>query len=555
MAIEDRVAVLSFAFVTSCALALGAVSGCKRSAGGSGDRGVPSDGGGWDASEGAAASGAKSEQPGGDGASSTAKRLQGTSAAPEHSFLQRDECKPSGHGKDYLVGPGPKALASLDDVPWESLGPGDTVRIQWRPEPYRSRFQISGKGSAQSPIRVCGIKGENGQRPVIDGKGATARRQIAYSSNEAEMGPLAIVLIDRDWGEAPTYVVIDGLEIRGALEDHSLKLTNGKEAKYARGAACIRVQRGQHIILRENVVHECGNGIFSMSKDESKEAETTSDLLIEGNHIYDCGNPGSDREHSSYVQTQGVVYQFNHYGPLRSRDGKVAGGSSLKDRSSGTVVRYNYIEEGARSLDLVDPQDWPDRALKSPSFGATYVYGNIFKKSGLSGKAIHYGGDTYETKIYRKGTLYFYNNTFVLTGEGHIFQLSTQEEHAKVFNNVFYAEPGVPLYLRDDQGGNGGDVSGGTIILGVNWFSNGWKLQGEYDETQDHVTGEEKALSGPSAPIDLSTFVPRSGAAIVDKGEAVPSEHPVRFEYTPDLLGRPRSQRGAALDLGALELR
>lgn len=33
---------------------------------------------------------------------------------------------------DYDVGPG-QPLAAIADVPWESLMPGDTVRIHWRP--------------------------------------------------------------------------------------------------------------------------------------------------------------------------------------------------------------------------------------------------------------------------------------------------------------------------------------------------------------------------------------------------------------------------------------
>src|SRR3981081_2693753 len=35
----------------------------------------------------------------------------------------------AGKGKDYQVGDGAGQLASLDLVPWESLAPGDTVRI------------------------------------------------------------------------------------------------------------------------------------------------------------------------------------------------------------------------------------------------------------------------------------------------------------------------------------------------------------------------------------------------------------------------------------------
>lgn len=535
--------VVSLVLPSCWVLTVGLTSGCSCSSEDdgndepSGEAGAGSDGGGsGNSTGGRSSSGGGSEAP----------------------FLQREECIPSGNGNDYEVGPDSGQLESIDDVPWESLSAGDTVRIHWRAEPYHSRFQISGSGTADKPIRVCGIRGENGQRPVIDGNDSTARREIVYGSNEAEMAPLGVVLVDRDWGEAPTYIVIDGLEIQGALPENTFRTTEGGNGTYDMGAACIRVQRGRHVIIRENVLHDCGNGIFTMSKDDEVIAEVTSDLLIEGNHIYGNGNPGSDREHNSYVQSARVIYQFNHYGQLRSSGAEVAGGSALKDRSTGTVIRYNLIEEGARSLDLVEPEDWWERASAEPDNGVAYVYGNIFKKNGETGDAIHYGGDSYEYDVYRAGGFYFYHNTYVLTGTGYIFQLSTIDQSARVFNNVFYADSGVSLYLRSDQDGGGGDLSGGEIALGVNWLSAGWSLSGEWDETEDHVTGEDNALTGSTAPIDLGTYVPRAGSAVIDASdpnEAIPAEHPVLYEYTSDLLGAERQQTGSALDLGAIEAR
>src|SRR5689334_1806853 len=48
-------------------------------------------------------------------------------------------CEP-GTGTDYEVGEGGGQIASLDLVPWESLGPGDTVRIHHRTDPYRGKL-------------------------------------------------------------------------------------------------------------------------------------------------------------------------------------------------------------------------------------------------------------------------------------------------------------------------------------------------------------------------------------------------------------------------------
>src|SRR5512133_3893199 len=54
-------------------------------------------------------------------------------------------------GKDYEVGPG-KAYQNLNDVPWETLGPGDSVRVHWRSTPYKEKVLISSQGTATDPI-------------------------------------------------------------------------------------------------------------------------------------------------------------------------------------------------------------------------------------------------------------------------------------------------------------------------------------------------------------------------------------------------------------------
>src|SRR5438552_2870982 len=65
----------------------------------------------------------------------------------------------------YDIGPG-LAYTSVNAVPWETLGPGDTVQIHWCPEAYREKILISTSGTAQEPIRVVGVAGPNGQLPA-----------------------------------------------------------------------------------------------------------------------------------------------------------------------------------------------------------------------------------------------------------------------------------------------------------------------------------------------------------------------------------------------------
>src|SRR5262245_52658779 len=61
----------------------------------------------------------------------------------------------------YNVGPG-LAYPRINAVPWESLAPGDTVQIHWRPAAYHEKILISTSGTAEAPIRVVGVAGPGG---------------------------------------------------------------------------------------------------------------------------------------------------------------------------------------------------------------------------------------------------------------------------------------------------------------------------------------------------------------------------------------------------------
>ena len=97
---------------------------------------------------------------------------------PPVETLALGACEASGKGTDYQVGPG-KTYTALDQVPWESLKAGDTVRIHPAPTPYRGKFAIVAQGTADAPVRICGVRGADGSRPVIDADGATTRAALS----------------------------------------------------------------------------------------------------------------------------------------------------------------------------------------------------------------------------------------------------------------------------------------------------------------------------------------------------------------------------------------
>src|SRR5438034_1366487 len=72
----------------------------------------------------------------------------------------------------YDVGPG-QPYPTIGSVPWESLNAGDTINIHWQATPYREKFVLARVGTATAPITVHGVLGPSGERPILDGSGAT----------------------------------------------------------------------------------------------------------------------------------------------------------------------------------------------------------------------------------------------------------------------------------------------------------------------------------------------------------------------------------------------
>jgi len=427
-------------------------------------------------------------------------------------FVAAGSCTHTGSGNDYPVGPG-LTYATISEVPWGLLGPGDTVRIHYKTAPYKEKIVISTDGTVQEPIRVCGVAGLNGERPILDGDGAVndPDDSEAYGTYEPMEGLAMVMLWNRDYDLKVHNIVIDGLHIRNAKNTFSYTRVDGSSDSYEGGAACIRIQAGDNIVIRNNELENCGNGIFTMSQ-EYNEASLTRNLLIEGNYLHGHGQSGSGREHAVYIQAIGATYQYNHFGP------NTAGseGATLKERVAGSVIRYNWFDSGSsRVLDLVEVEDagpwyleqayrdWaaangeaidPTRLEKvrtaEAAYRETYVYGNFINHVGsqtsLSG-LFHYGWDN-DPEWARKGTLYFYNNTVSILNDRNdswrvrLFDIylydesagTPAEETVEVFNNIIYsanetagADPSYFCLGRDS----------GTINLGVNWMTNSWDNQ------------------------------------------------------------------------------
>jgi hypothetical protein len=477
------------------------------------------------------------------------------------------DCTQPARGTVYNVGPG-RAYASIGAVPWGSLSAGDRVRIHARTEPYREKILLSNEGTAAAPISVCGVADARGRRPVIDGKNATTRPGMrSFFAGTQTRGVITVTLDQTDsWGQKPKYVVIEGLEVRGAYPGSTFTDDAGNTAAYPDNAAGIFVERGESITVRHCLITRNGNGLFVASGDS--EAVLSRNILVEGNDFVANSVVGRDREHHSYIEAAGVVYQYNRYRNTRAG----AGGGALKDRSAGTVVRYNWIEGGARALDLVEAEDSFAMIGGLPEYRSTWVYGNVINLRGEdSASAVHYGGDSGVFDTYRKGTLYFYSNTIVYRVDrseryhSTIFDVETNDETVRIWNNVFHVQSETPgadptfLFMARGQG---------VYRFGVNLVSpdiEDYRDPAVWSEPFDGtITGWSSRIESPGNDpgfTDLATddFRPLGSSAAVDAGTAAPVTLPanrtVTLQYRRHLEVRSRPINGVATDLGAFEAR
>jgi len=459
------------------------------------------------------------------------------------------DCTHVGSGTAYDVGDG-QAYETLGAVPWYELGPGDTVRIHWRAEAYREKILISNSGAEGQPIRICGVVGPNNELPVIDGNGATTSPNQRWHQY-MPLQDISLIMITEDdddsYGTRAEWITIEGLVVRGAYRDYTYTNSEGEVRNYESFTAGLYVTHAAHLVVRGNVFTDNGLGMFTLSKDET-DAHVTEDVIVEGNYFYGNGVVGEEARHNCYIQALGVLVQYNRFDRLRAG----AGGGNLKDRSAGTIVRYNWIEGGGRQLDLVDAQEHVDHALADPRYRETFVYGNMIINSepkGDGGHIVHYGGDTLGfEQNFRKGTLYFYNNTIITEADANerwrtaVVEVATNDETVDMRNNVIIrnGDTNMALVSRDGQ-----------LEIGVNWVSEGyWPT---YEDFTGTVSGESNLITGTDPMLDAE-FRPSAGSPVIDMAEPNSAEAPAcDGEYVLHQQGTARTQNGAASDLGAFE--
>jgi hypothetical protein len=340
-------------------------------------------------------------------------------------------------------------------------------------------------------------------------------------------------------------------------------------------------------MVRNCVLANCGQGFYNWTGDGASTSPPSGqwwdglamDITLRQNHFF--GNGAGYTEHQSYTEALGVFIEGNRYGPMRAE----ALGSQLKDRSAGTVIRYNYVEASYAGwhVDLVEPEESASTTVASPLYGQDFVYGNVFITNPLPSEwdnFIHWNEDHYVgtdgRAVSSEHRLFLYHNTFVVQASGGSFHLVNS-------NYGGWECPSAALAARIDLRNNlvavlplaSGDKP--TLELGYckerfdlanNWLSPGWTRA-----RAGEVTGADTTVS-PSGNdpgfVDLAggdvSLAAGSTALSVGGALAPQVTQNSRQDFTPDRQyhlphslptptwdGREPGRSGVGADVGAYE--
>lgn len=515
-------------------------------------------------------------------------------------------------GKTYEVGPS-QAFKRLQDVPFPRMAPGSTVRVHnedttgLHPTEYHEYVQISQPAAADQPFRMCGVPDRAGNLPVLDAANATGRSDTSMYA--AGYG-LITLHQPNYWAYWPNFVAaafvqVEGLHIRNATTGSTYTAPNGSTASWGDFSAGIRVNQGENLTFVGNDIGGNGNGVFTAWNSGGGWGSADLNVLWEGNHIHNNGVVGSYLSHQMYLQAWGQVVQFNRV------DSYTAGaqGSNIKSRGMLDIMRYNYLGDGAaRQMDLVDVQDGPaymsfegflsggthsykaayandsypadQLAAQQEAYNSNFVYGNIYTNSS-SNVPIHYAEDQIGNELARKGSLYWYNNTFyeklcascsgqkwtlfdTTAGSGGTIIPQVEYQTVQAFDNVIAMDdPARPYFFWNNDSAFIG-VSGKNLLT-TNWGTNdmtggvgtGWDAsEVTYQSAQQlslHVTGFNSTnLQTTSAiPFDKLSLILTSSASGTATLPSAICQMPTRFAYLPSIsYAVPRT---ASLNMGATD--
>ncbi len=206
----------------------------------------------------------------------------------------------------------------------------------------------------------------------------------------------------------PQWIVIENLEIRGA---HTPNTFTGPDRRHRdlHGARLRHLRRERREHHDPQLRH-------------AQQRQRLLRLLL--GHDRQPQHPGRGQLHprqrerrqqsSSTTSTPrriGITFQYNHLGSAAAGRGRQQPEGPLGRAASSATT-------GSRAATASSTWSTPRTASlvrDDPRYRETYVYGNVLIETADSGNndICYYGGDGGSAQKFRKGTLYFYNNTVV----------------------------------------------------------------------------------------------------------------------------------------------
>lgn len=176
--------------------------------------------------------------------------------------------------KIWIVAPSGGDFTKIQDA-LDSAQPGDTILVKDKTGGYSEKIHFPRSGNATAgPIVLRAFPGHS---PAIDGRGVPGSNMVLINDK--------------------SYVTLDGFEIRNNL--------NVKD-----GSGVRIIGAGSNIAICYNTIHDVrGDDAMGITVYGTSETASISDLVIEGNEIYDC-----DPAHSEALTLNGNVEDFEVLG-------------------------------------------------------------------------------------------------------------------------------------------------------------------------------------------------------------------------------------------------
>ncbi|WP_394838210.1 hypothetical protein LVJ94_14990 [Pendulispora rubella] len=338
--------------------------------------------------------------------------------------------------RKYEVGPG-RPYASLEPV-IPLLEPGDVVDVHPGSEPYAGGIIFSKPGTKYRPIRIRGIRNEQGVRPVLFG----GRDTLTFAAN---------------------HYVFEGFDVAG-------------------GSSRNVFHHADDITIRDTVIRDCG-GHGLLGADEG-----SGSLTLERVEVYACGN--GTRRHPVYMATDETAYPGSVFRMQHCYLHDQLGGNAIKSRAERNEIRYNWVEGGAyREIELIGP----DLEKPPPVREDSDVVGNVFVKTqGTYVARVGSDGEWSETA----GRYRFVNNTFVLAADLPFAAIQVFEtvDSIELHNNVFYRLGGGPVAIFDTTEAKW--VDGEVLAGSYNWVPTGTEIPALFERT---LVGDDPGFLDPSS--------------------------------------------------------